>query len=250
MNVKIKCKGCKTFNDFVLYKDRESFALHFVFHDNKQNHYDKIPFMKRIGRKNILERDRYMRSTICLFFVCFVLLFLFMWSYQHWIVAFLLLAIGIMWEYVFIQLYMDDISGIQVFEHSFNNETKHNLQNMGVANCCNRVYEIIREPDFKFIYQNTYILNRYKTLINFLSTITFIRLGIVIWIWINRNRNRYSIVRQYLLRTPAMYKGIGFDICQKQEILDIIKSKKEELENKNLTVLGIEYIEKSIRYKK
>lgn len=245
MEVDLKCKGCKTFKDFVSYKGRVSFALHIVCHDNRSLHYDKVPFMRSVGQKNILERDRNMRGIICLFFWGAIILELIMCLSHFWFTAFLLFAIFLMWEYVFIQLHIDDISGVRVFEISFNNETKHNLLNMGITNCGNRTYEIISKPTYKLIYQN---LNSENMLINFLSRITILRLVIALIVLINRSRIRYNELRQYVLRTPTMYEEFGDDICQRQEVLEVIKLKKEKLEGDGLIVLGIEYIDKTLQY--
>lgn len=65
---------------------------------------------------------------------------------------------------------------------------------------------------------------------------------------IHRYKVRYTDVRKYLLRTPEMYGELNNEICQRQELLDIIKSKKEEFEGISLKVLGIEYIEKTLLY--
>lgn len=244
----MKCKECDTFKNFVLYKDRVSFALHIVCHDNKHNHYDKVPFMKRIGSMDILERDSIMRSLIYLFFFSFCILILLMCLFHLWIVAFMLLAIFLMWEYVFIQLHIDDIYAVHVFEISFNNETKHNLQNMCIANSYNRTYEIIRPPIFKRIYHELQDFNNSNFIINFTSRIVIVRLVVALFIMIHRYKVRYTDVRKYLLRTPEMYGELNNEICQRQELLDIIKSKKEEFEGISLKVLGIEYIEKTLLY--
>ena len=79
--------------------------------------------------------------------------------------------------------------------------------------------------------------------------ITIIRFVIALFLLTNQYRVRYTEVRQYLLRTPEMFKELNNDICQRKELLDIIQSKKEELEGISLKVLGIEYVEKPLRYK-
>ena len=248
MEVNKKCKGCNTFKDFVLYKDRASFALHLVCHDNKYCHYDKVPFMKRIGKMNILERDSRMRIIIYFFFISSCFLVLFMCLLKLWFAAFMFLAIFLMWEYVFIQLHIDDICAIRVFEMSFNNETKQNLQNMGIANCNNRTYEIIRRPTYKNIYQKLQDSPNENPIIDFLIRITIIRFVIALIVLIHQLKVRYNNVREYLLRIPTMNKEINSDICQKQNVLDIIKNQKEELEGSSLKVLGIEYVDKPLWY--
>lgn len=249
MEVNMKCKGCNTFKDFVLYKDRASFALHLVCHENKHCHYDKVPFMKIIGRMNILERDRRMRSIIFLFFISICILVLFMCLFKLWFAVFMLFAIFLMLEYVFIQLHIDDICAVRVFEMSFNNETKQNLQNIGIANCNNRTYEIMRKPTYKIIYQKLHGSNRDIPIVDFLIRITFIRFVIALIALIHRNKVRYDFLRKYLLRIPEMYDELNNDICQRQEVLDVIKTKKEEFEGISLKVLGIEYVDKPLHYR-
>ena len=248
MEVNMKCKGCKTFKDFVLYKDRASFALHLVCHDNKHCHYDKVPFMRRIGKINILERDNRMRKIIYLFLISFCILVLLMCLLKLWFAAFMFFAIFLMWEYVFIQLHIDDICAVRVFEMSFNNETRQNLQNMGIANCNNRTYEIVRKPTFKKIYQQLQDSNTENSIIELFLRITIIRNVITACLLIHQFKVRYNKLREYLLRTPKMYAEINDDICQDQEVLDIIKIKKDQLEGASLKVLGIEYVEKPLRY--
>lgn len=250
MEVNVKCKRCETFKDFVSYKDRASFTLRIVCHDNKHCLYDKVPFMKRIGRMNILERDYKMRKIICLFFIITFIFVLLMCLYHLWIAVFLLLAIFLMWEYVFIQLHIDDICAVRVLEMSFNNETKQNLQNLGIANSNNRTYEIIRPPQYKHIYHELYNLNCDNPIIDFIIRISFVRFLIALFVLIHRYIVRYNDVRQFLLRTPEMYEELNNEICQKQEVLDVIKSKKEELEGISLKVLGMEYVDKPLRYNK
>lgn len=248
MEVNMQCKGCNKFKDFVLYKDRASFALHFVCHDNKDCHYDKVPFMKRIGRMNILERDIRMRNIIYFFFVGICIFILLMCLFQLWFAAFMLFAIFLMLEYVFIQLHIDDICAVRVLEMSFNNETKQNLQNMGIANCNNRTYEIIRKPTYKNIYQKMLDSQNKNPIIDFLIRITIIRIVIALIVLIHRYKIRYDNLRNYLLRTPTKYVEINNDICQNQEVLDVIKNNKEELEGLSLKVLGIEYVNKPLQY--
>ena len=248
MEMNLKCKRCEVFKDFVSYRDRASFTLRIVCHDNKHCHYDKVPFMKRIGWMNILERDSRMRHIICFFFIGICIFILLMCLFQLWLAAFMLFALFLMWEYVFIQLHIDDICAIRVFEMSFNNETKQNLQNMGIANCNNRTYEIIRKPTYKTIYQNLKDSQNANPIIKFLLRITFIRFVIALLVLTHQYIVRYNNVRVFLLRTPTMHEELNSDICQKQDVLDVIKNKKKELEGTNLKVLGIEYINKPLLY--
>ena len=248
MEVNMQCKRCNKFKDFVLYKDRASFALHFVCHDNKDCHYDKVPFMKRIGRMNILERDIRMRNIIYFFFIGICIIILLMCLFQLWFAAFMLFAIFLMLEYVFIQLHIDDICAVRVFEMSFNNETKQNLQNMGIVNCNNRTYEIIRKPTYKHIYKKLLVPNYHNPVIAFLSRIIIIRFVVATIVFIYGYKIRYNRIRKYLLRTPGMHEDIDNDICQRQKVLDIIKIKQEELEGISLKVLGIEYVDRPLRY--
>lgn len=249
MEMNLKCKRCETFKDFVSYRDRASFTLRIVCHDNNHCHYDKVPFMKRIGWMNILKRDSTMRRIICLFFISSFTLALLMCLFHLWIAAFLIFAIFLMWEYVFVQLHMDDICAVRVLEMSFNNETKQNLQNIGIANLNNRTYEILKKQTFKHIYNRLRDFNYDNPVFGFVMRITIIRFVIALFLLTNQYRVRYTEVRQYLLRTPEMFKELNNDICQRQELLDIIKSKKEDLEGISLKVLGIEYVDKSLRYK-
>ena len=249
MEMNLKCKRCETFKDFVSYRDRASFTLRIVCHDNKHCHYDKVPFMKRIGWMNILERDSTMRRIICLFFISSFTLALLMCLCHLWIAVFLILAIFLMWEYVFVQLHIDDICAVRVLEMSFNNETKQNLQNIGIANLNNRTYETLRKQTFKHIYNRLRDFNYDNPVFGFVMRITIIRFVIALFLLTKQYRVRYTEMRQYLLRTPEMFKELNNDICQRKELLDIIKSKKEELEGISLKVLGIEYVEKPLRYK-
>lgn len=234
--------------DFISYRKRTSFALHVVCHDNKSHHYSKVPFMKIIGRKNILERDKILRSIISLFFISTCIVILLMCLFQLWIAVFMSLGIFLMWEYVFIQLHLDDIHAIRVFELSFNNETKQNMQNMGITNQNNRTHEIITIPIFKHIYQELPDFNHNNSIISLLSKIVIFRLIITLFILIYRHIIRYNNLRQYLVRIPKMYDGLNYEICQRQEVLHAIISENSKLEIKNLKVLGIEYVVRSLLY--
>lgn len=188
-----KCSEYKDMERFVAYKGSVNIIIHFLCEEQSARHYKLLPFLKKLAEYCVRERILVLKKTLFISIIAGFFILVFLIITQSWMFVFVVANIMIMWCYVLIQLFLDDINCVKVYEFCFDNSSFYSLSNMGVNNKSNRMIQKYGKRLFsietvfpkivciKAIYRN-YIMEytRKITLIKYLySTPNVFNLGFV-----------------------------------------------------------------------
>lgn len=141
----IKNREYKEMERFVAYKGSDNIIIHFLCEEQSAKHYHVLPYFKSIAEYCIYDRILFLMKTFFVSIIVAFIILIFSIITKSWIFVFLVTSITIMWCYVLLQLFLDDIDGIKVYELCFDNSSFCLLSNMDVNNKTNKMIELYKK---------------------------------------------------------------------------------------------------------
>lgn len=140
-----KCRECKVMKHFVAYKGSDNIIIHFLCEEQSAMHYQVLPFLKIMADYCVRDRILFLRKTLVISIIIALFIVVFPIITKNWMLVSVLISITFMWCYVLLQLFLDDIDCIKVYEFCFDNSSFHLLSNMGVNNKSNRMKQLYKK---------------------------------------------------------------------------------------------------------
>lgn len=221
--VNLKCKKCDKLGTFVAYEERESSACQFVCLDSDTSHCELLPFIGRMRELGIRERLIFNRRVI-VGLLTIALLSAGVLSFVYsLLVGCIFFLFSMMITYVFIQLYIIDMSLLRFYEVSFSNEQKSNLENLSSLNPWNR-------PKERFVIPSTEAVCGYgKKLILNLSCV---------WHIMTCCYKRYKRIREFMSCKPTITNENNKIRSYYEECMEMYR---EEFARYGLKIIEIHY---------